>query len=295
MEKIRREDALILAHYYAPAEVQKIADFVGDSYALAKRAKISNRQIIIFCGVSFMGESAKILCPEKRVYLPVPTARCAMAEMIDEEEIERMRREVPDLAVVTYINSGARTKALSDVVVTSANAEKIVSALPQKNIYFIPDRHLGRYVAARDRSGKTFYFGKGYCPVHAKTSVEEVLRAKAEHPNAPFLTHPECPQEVCALADFVGSTAGIISYAEQSEAREFLIGTETGIAYELTRRCPDKKFYFTRTDFICEDMKKITKESVLNVLEGKAPPVEVEEETRAKAARALEKMLELAK
>lgn len=295
MEKINREDALILAHYYAPAEVQKMADFVGDSYALAKRAKTSEKQIIIFCGVSFMGESAKILCPEKTVYLPVPTARCAMAEMIDEEEINRMRREVPDLAVVTYINSTARTKALSDVVVTSANAEKIVSALPQKNIYFIPDQHLGRYIAARDLSGKTFYFGKGYCPVHAQTTAEEVARAKAEHPNAPFLTHPECPQEVCALAEYVGSTTGIILYAEQSEAQEFIIGTEEGVLYELSRRCPHKKFYLTRAGFVCEDMKLITKESVLNALEGKILPVEVEEETRKKASRALNKMLELAK
>lgn len=295
METIRREDALLLAHFYATDEVQKLADFVGDSYALAKRAKESEKQIIVFCGVSFMGESVKILCPEKSVYLPVPAARCAMAEMVDESEIAKVRRNVPDLAVVTYINSTARVKALSDVVVTSSNAEKIIAALPHKNIYFIPDRNLGHFIAARDRSGKNFYFGNGYCPVHDRTTKEEVLAKKAEYPNALFVTHPECPQEVCALADYVGSTAGIIDFAENSDCSEFIVGTEEGVLYELFRRCPNKKFYPSRAGFVCEDMKKITKESVDNVFAGCVPPVEVEEQTRAKAAEALNAMLKLAK
>ncbi len=287
-------DALVLAHYYAPAEVQRTADFVGDSYALAKKAKESDKDTVVFCGVSFMGESAKILCPEKTVYLPEPAAHCAMADMADEAEIMRLRREVPDLAVVTYINSSARLKALSDVIVTSSNAQKIVAALPQKNIYFIPDQNLGKYVAAHDTSGKNFIFGRGYCPVHAAVTAEDVLRAKTAHPDARFLTHPECAAEVCALADYVGSTAGIISFAEASEAREFIVGTEEGVLYELERRCPNKKFYLVRVRFLCEDMKKITREKVRAALAGELPPVEVEEKVRVKAERALLRMLELA-
>lgn len=288
------KDALVLAHYYVPEEVQNMADFVGDSYALARKAKESDKSVIVFCGVSFMGESAKILCPEKTVYLPEPDAHCSMADMADEGEIARMRREVPDLAVVTYINSSARLKACSDVIVTSSNAQKIVSALPQKNIYFIPDCNLGRYVAAHDKSGKNFYFGQGYCCVHTATAAREVLLAKEAHPEALFLAHPECTADVCALADFVGSTAGIISFAEKSDKKEFIIGTEAGVLYELKRRCPGKRFYLPREDFVCPDMKKITPEKVYAALAGEIPPVEVEEGLRERAARALERMMELA-
>lgn len=288
------KDALVLAHYYVPEEVQKMADFVGDSYALARKAKESEKSVIVFCGVSFMGESAKILCPEKTVYLPEPDAHCSMADMADEGEIARMRREVPDLAVVTYINSSARLKACSDVIVTSSNAQKIVSALSQKNIYFIPDCNLGRYVAAHDKSGKNFYFGQGYCCVHTATTAREVLLAKAAHPEALFLAHPECTADVCALADFVGSTAGIISFAEKSAQKEFIIGTEEGVLYELKRRCPDKRLYMSRENFVCYDMKKITADKVRAALAGELPPVEVEEGLRKKAALALERMMELA-
>ncbi len=289
---IRREDALVLAHYYVPDAVQAAADFVGDSFALARKAKESEKKIIIFCGVSFMGESAKILCPEKEVYLPAPDAHCAMADMASEEEIEKMRASVPDLAVVTYVNSSARLKALSDVIVTSSNAVKVVSRLKEKNIYFIPDKNLGAYVAAQ-LPEKKFYFGWGCCPIHNATTAAEVRAAQAAHPDALLLVHPECPEEVRSLAAYIGSTAGIISYAEQSDAKEFLVGTEAGTLYELRRRCPEKQFYVTRGDFLCEDMKKITPEALERVFRGEGTPVEVPEDVAAKAAVALNRMLEL--
>ncbi len=289
---IRREDALVLAHYYVPDAVQAAADFVGDSFALARKAKESEKKIIIFCGVSFMGESAKILCPEKEVYLPAPDAHCAMADMASEEEIEKMRASVPDLAVVTYVNSSARLKALSDVIVTSSNAVKVVSRLKEKNIYFIPDKNLGAYVAAQ-LPEKKFYLGWGCCPIHNATTAAEVRAAQAAHPDALLLVHPECPEEVRSLAAYIGSTAGIISYAEQSDAKEFLVGTEAGTLYELRRRCPEKQFYVTRGDFLCEDMKKITPEALERVFRGEGTPVEVPEDVAAKAAVALNRMLEL--
>lgn len=290
---IRREDALVLAHYYVPDAVQAAADFVGDSFALAQKAVASDKPVIVFCGVSFMGESAKILCPEKEVYLPVPSAHCAMADMASEEEIVHMRENVEDLAVVTYVNSSARLKALSDVIVTSSNAVKVVSRLKEKNIYFIPDKNLGHYVAAQ-LPEKKFYFGRGACPIHNATSEEEIAAARSAHPGALLLVHPECPAAVCAQAAYVGSTAGIIAYAEKSEAQEFLIGTEEGTLYELSRRCPGKKFYPTRPDFVCADMKKITPEALERVFAGKGTPVEVAPDVAEKAARALRRMLELA-
>lgn len=292
-QTIRREDALVLAHYYAPDAVQAAADFVGDSFALAQKAVASRKPVIVFCGVSFMGESAKILCPDKEVYLPAPDAHCLMADMATEEEILKMRESVPDLAVVTYVNSSARLKALSDVIVTSANAVKVVSCLSEKNIYFIPDKNLGRYVAAQ-LPEKNFYFGWGCCPIHDGTSEEEIAAAKAAHPEAVLLVHPECPASVCAQAAFVGSTAGIISYAEKSTATEFLIGTEEGTLYELRRRCPDKIFYPTRENFLCEDMKKITPAALERVFAGEGVRVQVDPVVAQKAARALRRMLELA-
>lgn len=287
------EKPLILAHFYVPAAVQEMADFVGDSFALAKKAMESDCKTIVFAGVSFMAESVKILCPEKTVYLPEPNAHCAMADMASEEEIKRMRREGNDLAVVTYINSSARLKALSDVIVTSANAQKIVEKLPNRNIYFIPDGNLGRYIAKQDQTGKTFFFGKGYCPVHDSLTASEVRAALSAHEGALFLTHPECREEVLSLAAYVGSTTGIISYAEKSDCKKFVVGTEEGVLYELKRRCPEKEFYFPKPRFVCEDMKMITPEKVLRATEG--VPVTVDEETRRLAVRALKRMMELAK
>ena len=291
--RIDRRDALVLAHYYAPDAVQAQADLVGDSFALAQKAVKSDKPVIVFCGVSFMGESAKILCPQKTVYLPAPDAHCAMADMATEEEILHIRREVDDLAVVVYVNSSARLKAHADAVVTSANAVKVVSRLKERNIYFIPDRNLGAFVAAQ-LPEKTFYFGHGCCPIHAATTGAEIRAAQAAHPAALLLSHAECPEEVRTMSAFVGSTAGMIAFAEKSDAREFLIATEGGTLYELRRRCPGKKFYLTRESLLCRDMKKITPEALARVFEGGGTPVEVDEAVALPARRALMRMLELA-
>lgn len=295
IQQLKKEkNAVILAHYYVKPEVQEIADYIGDSFYLSKVAVGLQEQTIVFCGVAFMGESAKILNPEKTVLMPELAADCAMAHMADRETIQRMRDTYEDLAVVCYINSTAELKKYSDVCVTSANAVKIVRALPQKNIFFIPDRNLARFVAEQVPE-KQFVFNEGYCPVHEKMQAEEILRAKELHPQAEVLVHPECTDAVCKLADYVGSTSGIISYATKSSVQEFIICTENGVRYELEKENPDKKFYFTKTEPVCEDMKQITLEKILHVLQTGDNEVQVTDDLRERSGKALEKMLELAK
>ena len=226
IRKLRKEkNAVILAHYYVKDEVQEIADYVGDSFYLSKVAAKTDAAWLIFAGVSFMGESAKILNQGKRVFLPDATADCAMAHMVTGETIEKMRRETQNLAVVCYINSTAEIKTYSDVCVTSANAVKIVKNLPNKNIFFVPDGNLGAYVKEQVPE-KNIILNDGYCPIHAAMTREQVKAAKKLHPEAEFLVHPECRAEVLAEADYIGSTSGIIAYATESERDEFIIGTE---------------------------------------------------------------------
>ena len=284
------KNAVILAHYYVPDEVQAIADFVGDSFHLARIARETAAEIVVFCGVHFMGESAKILNPDKRVLLPDQTADCPMAHMATAEQIEKLRRETDDLAVVCYINSTAELKALSDVCVTSSNAVKIVKALPQKNILFIPDENLGAFVAAAVPE-KRFYFSGGYCPVHAFLSAAEVSAAKRAPPAAPVLTHPECGKAVREISDFLGSTAEIISFAGRSDATEFIVCTEPGVLFELRKRYPEKNFF--PAGMVCADMKKITLEKVLHCLETGAGEVFIGEEEGARAYAPLARMLSL--
>ena len=288
------KNAVILAHYYAPAEVQEIADYVGDSFYLAKIAKQSDADVILFCGVRFMGESAKILNPDKKVLMPDLTADCPMAHMVADGIIDRMRREYEDLAVVCYINSTAELKCQSDVCVTSSNAVKIVKALPNKNIFFIPDRNLGSFVAEQVPE-KNIILNDGCCPIHAKITLEQVLAEKAKHPHAKVLTHPECVASVVAISDYIGSTSGIIAYAEQSEATEFIICTEEGVDYKLMLDNPDKHFYYPDPRPCCGGMKLNTLETVLSVLQKEDKEVFVDDEVRACALKPLEKMLELAK
>lgn len=291
IQELKREkNAVILAHYYVNDEVQEIADYIGDSYYLSKAATETDAQSIIFCGVAFMGESAKILNPDKRVFMPDASADCAMAHMITVEKIEKMRREYEDLAVVCYINSTAEIKAHSDVCVTSANALKIVKALPNKNIFFIPDGNLGRYVAEMVRD-KNVILNDGYCPVHQAIKKEEVLKRKAEHPQAVFAVHPECTYDVLEEADFVGSTSAIIAYVRESRKDEFIIGTETGVLYEIRKSCPGKKFYSLHNDQVCHDMKKVTLDKVLDVLKNETNEVIVDDELRRKSMVPLERML----
>lgn len=289
-----QKNAVILAHYYVNDEVQKIADYVGDSYYLSKVAKKENADKIIFCGVSFMGESAKLLNPKKHVYMPDLTADCAMAHMAQKEKIDEMRAKYENLAVVCYINSTAELKACSDVCVTSSNAEKIVKNLSNKNIFFIPDGNLGRYVA-KQTPEKNIILNVGYCPVHTAITAEKVKQVKKAHPKAEFVAHPECTQSVLNEADYIGSTSEIIQYATKSTAEEFIVGTETGVFYELKEKNPNKKFYEVTNEQICMDMKKITLEKVAEVLKNESNEILVDEELRKKAMRPLEKMLELAK
>ena len=290
----KQKNAIILAHYYAPAEVQRIADYVGDSFYLAKVAKNSTADVIVFCGVAFMGESAKILNPNKKVLMPDVSADCPMAHMVAEGRIKELREKYDDLAVVCYINSTAELKCQSDVCVTSSNAVKIVKALPNKNIFFIPDKNLGRYVAEQVPE-KNIILNHGYCPIHVKVSLEEVLQEKKLHLNALVLSHPECEENILNISDYIGSTAEIIDFAKQSEKDEFIICTEDGVEFELIKTNPNKKFYFTKTRPCCVDMKLNTLEKLLRVLETEESPIEVDEETRERALVPLNRMLELAK
>jgi len=295
IEKLKKEkNAVILAHYYVNDEIQEIADYVGDSYYLSKVAVELPEQVIVFCGVTFMGESAKILSPQKTVIMPEALADCPMAHMAAIDKIKEVREKYDDLAVVCYINSTAEIKKYVDVCVTSSNALKIVKALPQQNIYFVPDQNLGQYIASQ-LPEKQFIFNDGYCHVHDEIMIDELEEAKAAHPKAKVLVHPECTMTVIGGADYVGSTSGIIDYATASDADEFIIGTEIGIFYQLKKNNPDKKFYTINNKQICPNMKKISLGKVAYALENGINQIEVDNETRTKAVLALEKMLELAK
>lgn len=295
IEQLKQEkNAVLLAHYYVDDAVQEIADYVGDSYYLAKVALKESKDVICFAGVNFMGESAKILNPDRTVIMPDQKADCPMAHMVDVEKIEEMRKKYDDLAVVCYINSTAEIKAHSDVCVTSSNAVKIVKALPNKNIFFIPDRNLAHYIAGLVPE-KNFIYNEGFCIVHEYMEVEEIQEAKAAHPEAEVLSHPECPAKVLELSDFVGSTSEIIAQAGKSDAKEFIICTESGVLYELQKRNPEKKFYFTETTPICRNMKKVTLEKVLHVLKTGENEVFVDDKLREESKKPLERMLELAK
>lgn len=298
IEEIKRlkeeKDVVILAHYYVDGAIQDIADYVGDSFFLAKKAVETDAKAILFCGVEFMGESAKILNPDKIVLLPEPEADCPMAHMANIVRIKKIREEYDDVAVVCYINSTAELKQFSDVCVTSSNAMKIVKSLPNQNIYFIPDENLGRYIASKVPE-KNFIFNEGFCHVHKGISKEDIFNAKKAHPQAKVLVHPECRLEICDLADYIGSTAGIIHFAKEDECQEFIIATECGVLHKLQLDNPDKKFYLVNNKQVCPNMKKITLEKVYNTLNCFDNIVEMSEEERIKALSPLEKMLELAK
>lgn len=295
IKKLKEEkNAVILAHYYVADEVQAIADYIGDSFYLSKVAKNTDAERIVFCGVSFMGESAAIMNPNKKVFMPDLNADCAMAHMVDIIKITELRKQYEDLAVVCYINSSAEIKTYSDICVTSANAIKVVKNLSSKNIFFIPDGNLGWYVKEQVPE-KNIILNSGYCPIHAAITKEEVLAAKANYPKAKFLVHPECKKEILEEADYIGSTAGIIDYVTKDNSMEYIIGTEIGILYELKKRSPEKKYYPVRENVVCTDMKLVTLEKVLDVLENETNMVQVSEDISKKALIPLEKMLEIAR
>lgn len=294
IQQLKKEkNAVILAHYYVPEEVQAVADYIGDSFGLAKKAKEVDADIIVFAGVRFMGESAKILNPDKKVLMPSMQADCPMAHMASLVNIRLMREKYDDLAVVAYVNSTADLKVAADVCVTSSNAVKIVKALPNQNIFFIPDQHLGQFVKEQVPE-KNVILNDGYCITHHRIFKEDVLEAKEKWPDALVLVHPECRKEVVELADYAGSTAGIINYAKTSNHKKFIIGTELGVMSELHKQCPDKEFYPMSQKLICVNMKKNHLDLVRDVLINEDHEIILSDEVRLKAQSSLERMLELA-
>ena len=295
VERLKKDkDVVILAHYYTDGKVQAIADYVGDSYYLCKVATQVPQKNILYCGVSFMGESAKLLNPEKTIIMADRLADCPMAHMADVDKIKEVREQYEDVAVVCYINSTAKIKAHSDVCVTSSNAVKIVQALSNQNIYFIPDGNLGRYIAAMIPE-KNFILHDGFCHVHTSIKKDEVRKAKELHPDALVLAHPECTWDVIEIADYVGSTSEIIRYATNSTKETFIICTEMGILYELELRNPKKRFYFVGHRQFCPNMKRISVEKVLEQLDSMSQTVTLEEAIYLKANMALDRMLALSK
>uniref|UniRef100_A0A7C5V1X7 Quinolinate synthase n=1 Tax=Caldicellulosiruptor owensensis TaxID=55205 RepID=A0A7C5V1X7_9FIRM len=291
--KLKREkNALIVAHNYQIDEVQEIADFVGDSFYLSKVCAERPEEVIVFCGVHFMAESAKILSPHKKVLLPEIDAGCPLADMVTAEDVENLKKKYPDYSIVCYINSPASVKAKSDVICTSSNAVKIVREFPNDKIIFLPDKNLGSFVR-KQVPEKDIILWEGFCITHYKIKKEDVEKAKSAHPNALVLVHPECRPEVVELADFVGSTKQIIDFATASKEKEFIIGTEMGVLYSLKKLNPDKKFYILHQGMICPNMKKNTLQSVRDALLYERYQIEVEEEIIQGAKRALAKMLEM--
>ncbi|WP_294467583.1 quinolinate synthase NadA [uncultured Ruminococcus sp.] len=289
----KEKDVCILAHSYQAHEILEIADFTGDSYKLSVDAsKVENKNILM-CGVRFMAETCKILSPEKTVYLAQPTAGCSMADQMDRQLISQVKEMYPDYAVVAYINTTADLKTICDVCVTSSSAVKIVNNMPEKDILFIPDCNLGYYVA-KQCPDKNIKLLNGGCPIHACVNTDDVKKAKAMYPNAEFLVHPECTPEVVAMADYVGSTSGIMNYAVNSDKTDFIIGTEISIAEHLQYMCPDKNFYILTQKLICPNMKATTLVDVYNCLAGKGgEEITLDDKTITDAKKCIDEMIRL--
>lgn len=292
--KLKKEnDVCILAHSYQGHEILEVADYVGDSYQLAVKAKEASQSTLLMCGVRFMAETCKILNPTRRVLLASPEAGCPMAEQMDKELIKGVQAANPGYATVCYINTTAELKTVCDVCVTSASAVKIVKNMPEKNIIFIPDCNLGSYVQ-KQVPEKNLLLLHGGCPIHASVNAEEAAAAKAKHPNAELLVHPECTPEVLKYADFVGSTTAIMKHAITSEKKEFIIGTELSIVEHLQYECPDKSFYPLSSKLICKNMKLTTLTDVYNAVAGKSgDEIILDDETMTKAKHCLDEMIRL--
>ena len=289
----KERDFCILAHSYQTSDILEIADFTGDSYALSVKAKNTPQKNVLMCGVRFMAETVKILSPEKNGYLSNPTAGCPMAEQMDKEMIRAVKMQYPDHTVVAYINTTAELKTICDVCVTSSSAVKIVSQLSNDKILFIPDCNLGAWVE-KQVPEKTFKFVHGGCPTHLRMSVRDVKKARDAHPEAKLLVHPECLPEVSAMADYIGSTTGIMKYAKESDAKEFIIGTENSIVQHLQYECPDKKFYPLSKDCVCHNMKLTTLMDVYNCVCGQGgEEIKLDENVRVKAKACIDTMLTL--
>ena len=296
----RERNAVIMAHYYQREEIQQLADYIGDSLALAQLAAKTDAPVIVLCGVHFMGETAKILCPDKTVIVPDLSAGCSLADSCPADEFERFVKDHPGHTVVSYVNTSAAVKAVTDVVVTSSNAKEIVGSLPEdEKIIFGPDRNLGNYI--NSITGREMLLWDGACHVHEKFSVEKLLALKQEHPDARVLVHPECPKPVRILADKVGSTQALLNYAVDSESKQFIVCTESGILIEMQRRCPDKTFIpappedGTCACNECEYMKLITLEKLYNSLKYMAPEITVDPEIAKRAVKPIQRMLDISR
>ena len=284
------KNALILAHYYVPLEVQDVADAVCDSFAMAQKAAKAENDLIVICGVRFMGESAKILSPDKTVLLPSLDAGCPMADMVTPEDVLALRREHPKAAVMCYVNSSAAVKAVSDVCCTSSSALRIAKKLDCDEIIFVPDVHLGSFVA-KNVPEKKFWLHPGFCPTHHKITEADVLAAKRAHPEAVFAVHPECGEDVVKHGDLVGSTAEILDVARSTEAHEILIGTEGEIVERLRRELPEKKIYGVGSSFVCPNMKKVTLRALYECLRDEKYKVELPDNELKAAKKSLDQMV----
>lgn len=299
IKKLKEEkQAVILAHYYTRGEIQEVADYIGDSLALARIASTLSAPVIVMCGVHFMGETAKILCPDKTVLIPDPAAGCSLADSCPAPEFEAFLKAHPDHQVISYVNTSAAVKALTDVVVTSSNARKVVESFPEDaKLIFGPDRNLGSYI--NSVTGRSMLLWDGACHVHEQFSVEKLVELKKQHPHAHVLAHPECKRALILLADVVGSTAALLEHAEKSDCREFIVATESGILHEMQRKCPGKTFIpLPPTDSTCgcndcSYMKLNTLEKLRDCLRDGRPEVTVDPEVAVRARRPIDRMLSL--
>ena len=294
INKLKQEKkAIILAHYYQNPEIQDLADYVGDSFQLSKIAKNTDSEIIIFCGVHFMAETAKILSPDKKVFLPVKGAGCFMADTIDEESLLKFKESHPDYKYIAYVNTSAKIKALSDVCVTSSNARRVINAYKDYNVLYLPDQNLAKY--ANYLNGLQIEHWNGFCDIHHELTISDVEKMKKLHPNACVLIHPEAPLEVVLKADFAGSTKDMIDFVSTSNCKEFIIGTEKGIMHALTKKYPDKSFYLLSENLVCRTMKYTTYQDILDILKenpnGRYEEIFLDEEVIKKAQVALNEML----
>jgi quinolinate synthase len=290
IERLKKQNrAVILSHYYQPPEIQDIADYIGDSFGLSQQAAQTDAKVIVFCGVRFMAEGAAILSPGKTVLLPEPEAGCPMADMVDVEGLQQLKRMHPDAAVVCYVNTTAAVKAESDICCTSANVLKVVNSMPQDKIIFVPDRNMGRFVAARTE--KEIVLWPGFCYAHDRLKAEDILRVKQEHPEALVMVHPECRPEVAKVADYVTGTTGMLKLAREAEAKTFIVGTEIGLEHALKKEAPEKDYIFPNPDLFCADMKLTTLAKVVDSLETLTPRISVPDDIAERARLALEGML----
>lgn len=294
----KEKNAVIMAHYYQRDEIKEVADFIGDSLALARKAAETDADVIVMCGVHFMGETAKILCPDRKVIIPAPEAGCSLADSCDPEEFEKFVKEHPDHTVISYVNTSAAVKALTDIVVTSGNARKIVESLPDdEKIIFGPDHNLGEYI--NSVTGRNMLLWNGACHVHDRFSLQGIVELKKEHPGAKILVHPECRRPLQLIADKVGSTAALLDFAHKDDAKEYIVVTESGILFDMQNECPEKTFIPAPAEDAecqcnqCEYMKMITLEKLRDSLRDGKPEIEVAPEISQNAIRPIERMLEL--